>query len=163
YVAPELVRGESATPLSDVYALGVVLYEIATGHLPFSGDTPMAVAMQHLDADPRRPTAWNPGLPSDLEAIVLRAMAKLPSARFASAADVGAALRAVERGDSPALQAILAAPPAVGAGAAGPAPTPTGSGAGPTTTASWGQGGAASPWGSLAGAAPERTQTMVPL
>ena len=163
YVAPELVRGESATPLSDVYALGVVLYEIATGHLPFSGDTPMAIAMQHLDADPRRPTAWNPGLPSDLEAIVMRAMAKLPSARFASAADLGAALRAVERGDASALQAILAVPPAVGAGAAAPASAPTAPGAAPTTTASWGQPGAASPWGAAAGAAPERTQTMAPL
>src|SRR5215212_855150 len=160
YVAPELVRGESATPLSDVYALGVVLYEIATGQLPFSGDTPMAIAMQHLDADPRRPTAWNPDLPPALEAIILRAMAKLPAARFASAADVGAALRAVERGDDAALQAMLAATPAVGAETAPRAPSAA-SGVGPTATTPWGQGVAASPWGAAGGAAPERTQTMV--
>jgi hypothetical protein len=163
YVAPELVRGESATPLSDVYALGVVLYEIATGHLPFTGDTPMAIAMQHLDADPRRPTAWNPDLPPALEAIVLRAMAKLSSARFPSAADLGAALRAAERGDTSALQAILAVTPAVGAGPAATGPAPTASVASPTTTAPWGQAGATSPWGAAASAPPERTQTMVSL
>jgi len=148
YLAPELVRGEHATPQSDVYALGVVLYESGTGHLPFSGDTPMAIAMQHLDAEPRRPSAWNPALPPALEAVILRAMAKAPAARFASAADLAAALRAVERG----VNAPPAPAEAVAAGASATSPTELAA----TATWTWGQDTAPPRWGS----ATERTQTM---
>ena len=158
YVAPELVRGEQATPLSDVYALGVVLYEVATGRLPFAGDTPMAIAMQHLDAEPRRPTAWNPTLPPAIEAVILRAMAKAPAARFASAADVAAALRAAERGETEwagASPASTARP--VGTAAASPPAAPAEPAA--TATWAWGQGTAVPTWGSAA----ERTQTMGPV
>jgi hypothetical protein len=149
YLAPELVRGEQATPLSDIYALGVVLYEMGTGHLPFSGDTPMAIAMQHLDAEPRRPSAWNPALPAALEAIILRAMAKAATERFATAADLAAALRAAGQGViSPPAPAAAAAP----RGTTSPPPPDPGA----TATWTWGQGAAAPRWGS----ATERTQTM---
>ncbi len=109
YLAPELARGESATPLSDIYALGVVLYEMATGRLPYGGETPMAIALQHVEAEPRRPSEWNSALPPALEGIILRAMAKPAPARFASAADLAGALRAFARGEAAVGNSAMAA------------------------------------------------------
>jgi serine/threonine-protein kinase len=85
YISPEQARGEPASPASDLYAVGVVLYEMLTGQLPFSGDTQIGVAMQHVHNRPTPPNQLNPEIPAPLSALVLRALAKEPNARFLSA------------------------------------------------------------------------------
>jgi serine/threonine-protein kinase len=98
YIAPELVRGRTALPQSDVYSLGVVLYEMATGRVPFQGDTDLSVAVAHVEEAAPSPRASNPRLAPDLEATILRALAKAPDQRYASAADFAEALRTPSTG-----------------------------------------------------------------
>ncbi len=85
YISPEQAQGLNATPQSDIYSLGIVLYEMLTGHLPFTADTPMAVAIQHIQKPPPPLRQWNPHVPPALEALVLRAIAKDPPQRPSSA------------------------------------------------------------------------------
>jgi eukaryotic-like serine/threonine-protein kinase len=92
YFSPEQARGEVATAASDVYALGIVLYESLTGQRPFSGDGAAAVALARLTSTPPRPSALRAGVPAELDQIVLRAMALEPDARFPSAAAMASAL-----------------------------------------------------------------------
>jgi len=92
YFSPEQAQGRPATAQSDVYSAGVVLYEMLTGRLPFEGDNPFAVAMQQINGVPPRPTRLNAAIPPAVEAVVLRALAKDPAARFASARDMKAAV-----------------------------------------------------------------------
>ena len=99
YIAPELVRGRTALPQSDVYSLGALLYEMATGRVPFQGETDLAVALAHVEETPASPRAFNARLAPDLEAAILRALSKAPDLRFVSAAGFGDALRA--RGAAP--------------------------------------------------------------
>jgi len=93
YIAPELVRGRPATPQSDIYSLGAVLYEMATGRVPFSAETELAVALAHVEETPATPRTFNARLSPALEQTILRALAKRPEERFASAGDLAAALR----------------------------------------------------------------------
>jgi len=111
YLAPELARGRSATPQSDVYSLGVVLYEMATGQVPFTGDTELAVALAHVEQTPPRLRAVNPALAPDLEAVIMRAMARAPEERFASAGDLAHALAQPSR-DSVTTRMASVPPPA---------------------------------------------------
>ncbi|MCA0352960.1 MAG: Stk1 family PASTA domain-containing Ser/Thr kinase [Chloroflexi bacterium] len=107
YLAPEQAQGLGATPLSDVYALGVLTYEMLTGRLPFSGDSPLAVALQHIQAAPPPLRSYNPSIPPQLEAIVLQAMSKDPAQRPQSARAFAELLRLYrERGN----QATMAVP-----------------------------------------------------
>ncbi len=92
YLAPELARGRPATPAVDVYGLGAVLYEMATGRVPFAGDTELAVALAHAEQPVVPPRQLNPQLAPDLEATILRALAKVPGDRFPSAGDMARAL-----------------------------------------------------------------------
>ncbi|HEY8552384.1 MAG TPA: PASTA domain-containing protein [Thermaerobacter sp.] len=92
YFAPEQARGMPATERSDLYAVGVILFEMLTGRLPFDGDSPVAVAMQHLGQQPPLPSALNPAVPRALEAIVLKALEKNPDRRYPSAAAMRADL-----------------------------------------------------------------------
>src|SRR5215471_16747355 len=93
YIAPELVRGHKASPQSDVYSLGIVLYEMATGRVPFEAETDLAVALAHVEETPAAPRALNARLAPGIERAIVRSLAKAPDQRFSSAADMAAALR----------------------------------------------------------------------
>jgi serine/threonine protein kinase len=95
YYAPEVAQGEMVSPAADVYALGAVMYELLTGRTPFDGDTPVAVAMQHIQDAPVPPSQYNPGIPSDVEKIILRCMEKVPERRFADGIELARALELV--------------------------------------------------------------------
>lgn len=120
YFSPEQARGEPATPASDVYALGIVLFEALTGQRPFTGDGAAAVAMARLQGPPPRPSDIRSSVPPALDAVVARAMAREPEARFASAASMANALEAylADRPDA----AVAAAAGAGGVAGAGGAP-----------------------------------------
>ncbi|GAB4081206.1 Stk1 family PASTA domain-containing Ser/Thr kinase [Modestobacter muralis] len=92
YLSPEQARGEGVDARSDVYSAGCLLYELATGTPPFTGDSPVAVAYQHVREDPRTPSSINPEIPPALDAILLKAMSKNPANRYQSAADMRADL-----------------------------------------------------------------------
>ncbi|MGH3865492.1 MAG: Stk1 family PASTA domain-containing Ser/Thr kinase [Pseudonocardiaceae bacterium] len=88
YLSPEQARGELVDARSDVYAAGCVLYELITGDPPFTGDSPVAVAYQHVREDPTPPSQQNPGVSAALDAVVLKAMSKNPANRYQSAAEM---------------------------------------------------------------------------
>lgn len=92
YISPEQARGLPGDERSDLYSLGIILYEIVTGVTPFRGDTPMAVIMQQANAAPPSPSLINPQVPAALAAVVLRSIAKDPGTRFPSASAMVAAL-----------------------------------------------------------------------
>jgi len=96
YLSPEQARGEAVDARSDVYAAGCVLFELVVGHPPFVGDSPVSVAYQHVREDPRAPSDINPEVTRDVDAIVLKALAKNPLNRYQSSQEMRAdALRAV--------------------------------------------------------------------
>ena len=84
YLSPEQARGSLATKKSDVYALGIVMFELLTGRLPFSGESAVSIALKHLQSQTPSPKRWNPTLPQSMENVVLKAMAKDPLHRYAS-------------------------------------------------------------------------------
>lgn len=92
YLSPEQARGEETGPKSDLYSLGVVLYEAVSGHLPFEGDNPVTVALKHVQGPPPALSKDNPAIPQRLEEIIYKAMAKDPSQRFQSAREMQQAL-----------------------------------------------------------------------
>ncbi len=92
YLSPEQARGENVDARSDVYSTGVLLFELITGHPPFTGDSPVAVAYQHVRENPPPPSSINPDVPPELDAIVLKAMAKNPANRYQSAGEMRADL-----------------------------------------------------------------------
>jgi len=107
YLSPEQARGESVDARSDVYSLGCVLYEILTGQPPFVGDSPVAVAYQHVREDPVPPSRKNPGISPELDAVVLKALAKNPDNRYQTAAEMRTDLVRVHNGDAPEAPKIL--------------------------------------------------------
>lgn len=96
YMAPEQVQGTQVTGTADIYALGVVLYEMLSGRVPFVGDTPMTIAYQHVDATPPALATLAPHVPASLARIVERALEKQPERRFSSAGEMAEALRAID-------------------------------------------------------------------
>ncbi|GAA2488466.1 Stk1 family PASTA domain-containing Ser/Thr kinase [Terrabacter carboxydivorans] len=96
YVAPEQARGEATTPSSDLYSLGILLFQMLTGAVPFEGDTPVAVALRHLDEPVPLPSSRVADLPANLDDVVVRATAKSPADRYPDADAMAAALRGHE-------------------------------------------------------------------
>jgi beta-lactam-binding protein with PASTA domain len=98
YLSPEQARGQHVGPESDLYSVGVVLYEMLTGRVPFTGDSAVAIAMKHVQETPVPPRQIVPSIPAELEAVVQRAMAKDPSRRYHSADEMGMDLDRVRKG-----------------------------------------------------------------
>jgi len=107
YLSPEQARGEQVDARSDVYSLGCVLFEILTGEPPFTGDSPVAVAYQHVREDPRLPSSVNADIPRELDSIILKAMAKNPANRYQSAADMRSDLIRVLGGQRPVAPMVM--------------------------------------------------------
>jgi hypothetical protein len=107
YMPPEQALGSEVTPKADLYSLGAMLYEMVTGRPPFLGDDPVAIIGQHINTPPVAPTWHNGQCPRPLEALILRLLAKDPAERPQAAADVLAALEAIDTSD---VGAPLAAP-----------------------------------------------------
>ncbi|HLJ33880.1 MAG TPA: protein kinase [Ktedonobacteraceae bacterium] len=104
YYAPEQAQGEIVSPAADVYALGIVMYEMLTGRPPFDGDTPVAVAMQHIQDVPIPPSQYNPNIPPALEDIIMRCLEKIPEMRYRDGSILARALESLsetEMGDLP--------------------------------------------------------------
>src|SRR3989440_4207181 len=95
YYAPEQAQGEIVSPSADVYALGIVMYEMLTGRTPFDGDTPVAVAMQHIQDLPTPPSHFNPNIPPALEEIILRCLEKSPEMRYSDGSALARALELI--------------------------------------------------------------------
>lgn len=107
YLSPEQARGESVDARSDVYSLGCVLYEMLTGEAPFVGDSPVAVAYQHVREDPIPPSQKRAGISAELDAVVLKALTKNPDNRYQSAAEMRADLVRVHSGEKPEAPKVL--------------------------------------------------------
>jgi beta-lactam-binding protein with PASTA domain len=107
YLSPEQAQGLVVSGASDLYSVGVILYELLTGTVPFEGETAVAIAFKQVSAEPLAPSALRPGLPPSLDAVVLRALAKDPAQRYADADELIVALEAA-RGLLPASGAAAA-------------------------------------------------------
>jgi beta-lactam-binding protein with PASTA domain/tRNA A-37 threonylcarbamoyl transferase component Bud32 len=116
YLSPEQARGAPVTASSDLYSVGIVLYEMLTGKVPFSGDSAIEIAMKHLNELPKPPSKIRPEIPSELDHVVLRALAKAPEDRYQTAEEFADDLHRVEAGlplapkTAEGVTALLAAP-----------------------------------------------------
>jgi serine/threonine protein kinase/beta-lactam-binding protein with PASTA domain len=98
YLSPEQAQGAPVSESSDLYSVGIVLYELLTGEVPFSGESPVEIAMKHLSKAPTPPSQLRPELPHDLDLVVMRALAKDPEERYQTADEMDADLARVARG-----------------------------------------------------------------
>jgi len=105
YISPEQAQGRTLGPASDLYSLGVTLYELVTGRVPFDADTPVAVALKQVNEAPIPPRQVRPSVPVALDAVIMRAMSKNPSERYQSAAEMREDLKRVVNGEA------MSAPP----------------------------------------------------
>jgi eukaryotic-like serine/threonine-protein kinase len=121
YMSPEQALGEPATPESDLYSLGVVLYEAVTGRLPFTADNPVAVSMKHVNEAPRPPRDLNPAVPDGMNAVIMKLLSKNPEDRYPDAEALAEDLWQVRSG----LPVAAAAGTAVGADEARTVEAPT--------------------------------------
>lgn len=112
YMAPEQASGAPITPAVDIYAAGVILYEMLTGRLPYPGDNPVQVMYQHVNEAPPRPRSLNPDVPPALEMVAMRALAKDPRDRYESAEAMSAAIDHVPSADEATRILAAASTPA---------------------------------------------------
>jgi beta-lactam-binding protein with PASTA domain/tRNA A-37 threonylcarbamoyl transferase component Bud32 len=144
YLSPEQARGAPVTASSDLYSAAIVLYEMLTGKVPFTGDSAIEIAMKHLNDPPKPPSKIRPEIPEELDAVVLRALAKNPEDRYQTAEEFSEDLHRVEAGlplapeTSEAATALLAGAALMGDGGstevlAGTAATTVGGPSPPTT------------------------------
>jgi eukaryotic-like serine/threonine-protein kinase len=124
YLSPEQARGAPVDQRSDIYSVGIVLYELLTGRLPFTGETPLEIAMKHLSEIPKAPSELRPEVSPDLDMVVLRALAKDPADRYESAEEMEQELARVAAGGGVTAETADAATAVLaGAGVADTAPT----------------------------------------
>jgi serine/threonine protein kinase len=121
YMSPEQGQGERGDERSDIYALGVMLYEVVTGRVPFDADTPLAVILKHISAPLPLPRQLNPAIPEMVEQVVLKALAKDPNDRYQTVAQMASALEAALAGEAVPVRErrppeLAVAPPAPRAG-----------------------------------------------
>src|SRR4051812_37559005 len=136
YLSPEQARGQHVGPESDLYSVGVVLYEMLTARVPFTGDPAAPTAMNHVQETPAPPRQIVPSIPAELEAVVQRAMAKDPARRYHSADEMGMDLDRVRKGlGVTQATASMAATEYAAAGRTMVAPPPPTSGSYPATQA----------------------------
>lgn len=98
YLSPEQAKGIQSNERSDIYSLGIVLYELLTGKVPYDGETPIAIALKHLQQDPEPPSRLNPRISRDFEAVIMRAIAKSPEQRYSSAKELLEDLNNIQTG-----------------------------------------------------------------
>lgn len=112
YISPEQAQGKPISSASDIYSTGAVLYELLTGKVPFDGESSVAIALKHINGPTPRPSAVNPAVPPVLDAVVLKAMAKSPVERYASAEEFDTALENAKNalGDGAGKTEIRSAP-----------------------------------------------------
>jgi TolB-like protein len=98
YMSPEQVEGKEVDARSDIYSLGIILYEMATGRVPFEGDMALSIAMKHKAEIPRNPKQLNPNIPDDLSRVILKCLEKDKARRYKNAFEVRAELEKIEKG-----------------------------------------------------------------
>jgi beta-lactam-binding protein with PASTA domain len=107
YLSPEQAQGLPVDARSDLYSVAIVLYEMLTGEVPFQGDTPVAIAYKHVTEHPRPPSALNPSLSDDVDAVVMKGLAKNPENRYQSAEEMAGDLRRILRGEPVTATPVL--------------------------------------------------------
>ncbi|MFO7980261.1 MAG: protein kinase [Candidatus Aminicenantes bacterium] len=98
YMSPEQVEGKEVDQRSDIYSLGVILYEMVTGRVPFEGDTPFTIGVKHKSEPPRPPKEWNEQIPDDLSRVILKCLEKDKENRYQSVGEVRSDLESIEKG-----------------------------------------------------------------
>jgi serine/threonine protein kinase len=98
YLSPEQAKGLLSNEQSDIYSLGIIIYELLTGQVPYDGETPIAIALKHLQEQPLPPSRINPRIEPELEAVIMRAIAKSPQTRYANVRELLEDLQKVEAG-----------------------------------------------------------------
>jgi tetratricopeptide (TPR) repeat protein/predicted Ser/Thr protein kinase len=107
YMSPEQVEGKEVDQRSDIYSLGIILYEMVTGRVPFEGDTPFTIGMKHKGEVPQDPKKWNAQIPEDLNGLILKCLQKEKDQRYQSAGEVRSELEKIEQG-LPTTERVIA-------------------------------------------------------
>lgn len=113
YMSPEQVEGKKTDQRSDIYSMGVILYEMSTGKVPFEGDTSISIALKHKTEEPRDPREFNEQIPEELSAVILKCMEKAPESRFEDIEELLSELQNIEKGIPTTERVTLKRKPAI--------------------------------------------------